>query len=308
MKRVWLIIATLALLPPSLAVGRTISVMPGSGTLQAAIDVASPNDTLHLINGTYAGAIVINKPLKILTDRPKFLQGARIDAQCGAAVAVTIAADHVRMDRVLVWGGTLSDIDVQGRSHVTLTRLAPAPTCAGVQHAINAVDVAQLVVKDVEFDTFDLDANFTPSQCSPPALHSRDYDDAALYLGGTAAGARNRISRNFFCSVQTGIVVEHALASAAGPPSLTLQNNIVNESIRGIALRNADGVAIRGNRVSDTSFAAVVGIDIDANSDNNVLSQNTISGYPDDVRDLGASNCWRSNHFTTGTVPSTGCP
>jgi hypothetical protein len=45
-----------------------------------------------------------------------------------------------------------------------------------------------------------------------------------------------------------------------------------------------------------------------AGSDDNVITGNEIFNFPSDVQDGGSSNCWRRNQFTTGSVPSGGCP
>ena len=43
-----------------------------------------------------------------------------------------------------------------------------------------------------------------------------------------------------------------------------------------------------------------------ATSDGNVIAGNSIEENVTDVLDNGSGNCWRNNHFTTGSVPP--CP
>ena len=89
------------------------------------------------------------------------------------------------------------------------------------------------------------------------------------------------------------------------PKSVVVQRNDVRESgTTGIFLHNSDGIVVKGNSVTDSTGT---GIEIDATSDGNRITRNTISssGVADAV-DGGSGNCWKQNVFATGTVPP--CP
>jgi nitrous oxidase accessory protein NosD len=73
-------------------------------------------------------------------------------------------------------------------------------------------------------------------------------------------------------------------------------------------LRNSDHVLIRRNAVNDgRGSGASVGIEVDADSDDNLISENTFVDAATDVIDNGTSNCWVGNTVGTGTVPPGGC-
>src|SRR5262252_1722015 len=94
--------AVLAATVPASARAATITVPPGDGTLEAAIDGAAGGDTLVLSSGPYAGAVVVSRPLRIVSDPAS---PATIDAGCEPTAALTIAADGVLIGGVTVTGG-----------------------------------------------------------------------------------------------------------------------------------------------------------------------------------------------------------
>lgn len=104
----------------------TIIVSPGVGTLQAAIDAASPKDQLRLQAGTYTGPVTVNKSLKIsgYGDTP-----CVIDGDCAAAAAVDVAADGVSIAskkaiaRLRIIRGTDTSLRVSNSHKVQLSKL-----------------------------------------------------------------------------------------------------------------------------------------------------------------------------------------
>jgi nitrous oxidase accessory protein len=76
------------LLLPAMAQPARIDV-PAGTSLQTAVDAAAPGDSLVLEPGTYPGAVVIDKRLRIVG------QGTAFIDPLGAAVGVDITADNV---------------------------------------------------------------------------------------------------------------------------------------------------------------------------------------------------------------------
>lgn len=296
------VVVSLCSLLAATADAALIDVFPGPGTpLQDAIDAAAPKDRLRVHPGTYAETIVVNKPLRILAK-----DGATIDAGCTAPTTVTIASDDVTLDDFSVRGATFSQIEIGAHDRITV-RVGGVPDCVGVQHGIRAVGVKRLTVKHPSY--FQFDTSGAALGCHKPLTpNERLYGDAAVYVTGTPIGARVRIIDAFMCLVSTGIRLENIAKGAVGPRPVVLQRNTILGSYRGIHLQNADGTTVQRSRVDSLLPGAIAGIELDASSDDNVLAQNTIGGFPADVADSGSSNCWRSNTYTTGTVPATGCP
>lgn len=302
MRRLLWAAATLLLAAPAAA--KVSDVFPGPGTpLQDAIAAASPKDTLRVHLGTYDGAIVIDKPLKLIAkDR------AIIDAGCTEPTTVTIASDDVRMAGFSLRGATFSQLEVGAHDRVKLETIGGIPDCVGVQHGIRAVGAKRLLIRKTSYSQFDT-LNRGLGCHQPLTPQERLFAGAAVYVRDTPADARIQIKEAFMCLVSTGIRLENVAALPVGPPPVLLQRNAVQAAYRGLQLVAADRVTIQASRIRSLQPGAIAGIDLDAASDDNVLAQNTIEGFPADVVDAGTSNCWRpSNHYTTGSVPTTGCP
>src|SRR6185369_8181961 len=107
------------------AAAGVIPVLPGIGTLQAAIDAASSGDELRLADGIYTGAVVIDKSLEINCDGVTNL--CVIDALCLAPIAVDVSADDVTIATkdglVFIIGATATDLRIANSRNVKLSGL-----------------------------------------------------------------------------------------------------------------------------------------------------------------------------------------
>ena len=73
-------------------------VVPGRGTLAAAISVASPGDHLKLGDGVYSGPVTIDRALTVTGSRKSVVDGL------GNGTVMTVAASDVRLDGFVVTG------------------------------------------------------------------------------------------------------------------------------------------------------------------------------------------------------------
>ncbi len=108
-----------------------ITVTPGM-SLQDAIDAAAPGDTLLVEAGTYAGAVVVDKRLRIIG---RGVPG--LDA-LGGPVALEVAADGVTLKDILFVGTCATDAHVRavGRRYLTLLDVysnCDTPPTAGLE-------------------------------------------------------------------------------------------------------------------------------------------------------------------------------
>jgi nitrous oxidase accessory protein NosD len=273
----------------------TFVVSPGTGTLQTAIDNAAPGDTLKLQNGFYTGAVIVDKSLRILG--PHFVKGdlanAVIDAGCAATTALEVAADDVRLQRLIVQGGTLSTIDINGRTGVQLKQVVPlegAFGCGAVEYGINVVNSRD--VRIVDCDVIGDNGN------GYTGLYG--YHDAGIYIGGIPSDGRVSIKNGYVVGNNRGIVIED---SAPVLGSIRVQKMGLPSNDTGILVHNSDGVVIAQNVVNDARGSTpAVGIELDGTSDNNLVKKNFCSGAVTDVIDNGTGNCWLGNTYDTGTV------
>ncbi len=90
----FLLLLAVCLSAPLMAQDRT--VLPGAGTLQRAIDQASPGDHLLLQDGVYAGAITIDRPLELHGRDSSVIDGG------GVGKVITVAAPDIVVRGVTV--------------------------------------------------------------------------------------------------------------------------------------------------------------------------------------------------------------
>ncbi|MBM4266164.1 MAG: hypothetical protein FJ144_06035 [Deltaproteobacteria bacterium] len=259
----------------------------GSGTpLQDAIDDADPGDVLRL-DGVFFESIVIDKPLRLLGP-------AAIDPGCGPANVVEIASDDVELNRIVAYGGSHATIDIEGRDDVKLTKVFVVSQpfgggCADAEYGIRI------------FDSTDVSLSGCETVRSGPG---HVYSGAFIYVGGIQDDANVRVRKSFSNYENTvGILVEDSSdVPTFGGLGVILRGNAIVSSVRGILLRNSDGVLVSRNRSDGND---VTGIEVDATSNNNRLEGNRAHQNGLDVLDDGSGNCWRRNDFDTGTVS---CP
>jgi len=267
----------------------TILVVPGPGTpVQDAIDAAAPGDTIKLAGGSYAESVTITKPLRLVGPSHTWLSGepqpAAIVPGCGGSTTgVTVAADHVTIRDLRVASFTDYGIDVTGRNRVSVRNVLVAPNCGNDAPlaSINVEGSTRVKVEQGWVSGF------------------ADDDGPALRLKSIPAGGKVRVHRIFAGRHAIGFLVEDC-----APGSVTLSANSANFNFAtGILARNADGILLKKNVVSENP---VSGIELDAVSEGNRLVANAISGSATDVIDAGTGNCWKNNTFSTGSVPP--CP
>ncbi len=260
---------------------KTIVVNPGPGTpFQSAIDAASPGDTLRISPGTYPEAIVIDRALRVI---PGGCCTWVIDARCTASTAVNILADDVTFSGLEVQGGTFYEVDLEHRDRVKVLRSIMTETCGTAEYGIQA---------------------YASTNVTLLLNETSGFSDAGIYIGGIAQSGNVRVWKNESSNSARGYIVEDSLP---GPRGVILSGNLALQNTQsGIFLHNSDGVHLLHNSVTGLPGTTVTGIELDATSDGNVVAGNSIDENVTDVLDNGSANCWRNNHFTTGSVPP--CP
>ena len=260
---------------------KTIVVKPGPGTpFQSAIGAASPGDTLRIFPGTYAEAVVIDKALRVI---PGGCCAWVIDAGCTASTAVNILADDVTFSGLEVQGGTVYEVDLEHRDRVKVLRSIMTETCGTAEYGIQA---------------------YASTNVTLLLNETSGFSDAGIYIGGIAQSGNVRVWKNESSNNARGYIVEDSLPGRRG---VILSGNLALQNTQsGIFLHNSDGVRLLHNCVTGLPGTTTTGIELDTTSDGNVITGNAIDENVTDVLDSGSDNCWRNNHFTTGSVPP--CP
>jgi parallel beta-helix repeat protein len=253
-----------------------IDVHPGPGALQAAIDGASPGDTLRVHAGTYAEAVTVDRRLKLVGDDATKVT---IDAGCAATAALSIVADRVTIQDVGVKRAGLFAVDIENRDRVVVKGTLLLQGCGTEEYGINVFQATRVsLLRNVAIG----------------------YADAGIYIGGITADAQVRAIQNTTSQSARGLIVEDSL------PSVVVRRTFAEYNTGdGIFLHNSDGVVLARNT---SSGSGGIGIRLDPTSDDNRLVGNVITGSVGlDVVDEGVSNCWRNTTFTTGTPNPSGC-
>ena len=296
-----IILATLAFLSASPVGASVISVSPGPGTpVQDAINAAASGDTILLAAGNYPEAVVIDRSLRLRGTGDIHVTTTYINAGCNAPTALTIAADDVTVERVVVSSGTVSAISVQNRDRLRFKIVGVlaygAGTGWGCGTELYAFDVFQSTRVKMN------DAYIYGSIFGLPG--TMGFLGAGIYLHGVAPHAGITIERSFSTGNVNGIMIENAM----GPAAVRIHHDYAAAHDTGILLINSSHVRVQGSYINALDGTTPnAGIHLDAASSDNGIFTNKVSGYNTDVLDDGTNNCWRRNTFITGSVPSSGC-
>lgn len=296
-----LLVIVSIVLCPGLARAKVIQVEPGPGTpIQDAIDAASPGDTVRLGDGgapigVYNEAIVIDKRLRLVGP---VARNVWLEAGCGASIAMDIRADRVTVARIgQIRGGNFFTINIEDRDRVTLRNVIALEGCGTAEYGINVFNSTRV--------TLDHAAAHGAVPGNPPP--GTTYADAGIYIGGIPADGRARLLRNFSIGNVRGLIVEDSTDAPGGAIGVSVRRGGFNGNGTGILLHNSDGVRLSHVGVLGPSGPSV-GIELDAGSDDNRVLFAAVGGNLTDVIDNGSSNCWKGTSFTTGSIPTGGCP
>jgi parallel beta-helix repeat protein len=156
------------------------------------------------------------------------------------------------------------------------------PTCAGVEYGINVFQGTNMRIRNNRIED------------------AAGYGDAGIYVGGTPADADLRVERNILNAPNDrGIIVEDSLDTPGKPIAVRVRRNEITGAGTGIFVFGSTGAEILNNVVTGGTAA---GIELTANSSDNLIRGNRLEGNAPDVLDAGTGNCWRSNHYGTGSV------
>lgn len=247
---------------------KTIHVVPGDGTLQAAIDAAAPGDTL-VATGTYGGPVVINKTIKLIASKP---DGIQLDAGCTAPVGLTISADHVSIKGGMhVTGATETAIVIHDAHNLKTGIISATNTCETAATGMDLTASTRVTMRG------GILWYFTTTALRIADLPMKAHVKFTGYYEG-------------FGPTTTGLVVEN-VAPGADRKGADVKLSVLTVAgvTNGIVLTAADGVVIDHANVSDSPMS----VTIDAASDHNIIRRSEISAG---VSDAGNDTCWKGNN------------
>jgi hypothetical protein len=253
--------------------GGLTEVFPGRHTLARALRHAHDGDALELHGGVYHDAVTITKTVVIepLGDGPVIING-----QCRKAATIAVRADGVTLEGdMTVIGGQNDEVDIRGVASATIVGLKARDSCGTAVDGFDIDSVGSI------FFTQQLATGFPGAGIRVSNITDTGQRPLAVIFNEATGGG-------------VGIVVENSL-----PGTVHLEANRVHDNtIGGIQLISSDGVLIdNGNRARDDG---TFGIEVDANSDNNVIQGNRAFGNAFDLANLGGTgNCFKHNRYET---------
>jgi parallel beta-helix repeat protein len=279
------LLTLLALVPTALAA--TIEVTPGPNAINKALNKAHNGDTLRIHDGTYRGALTVDKrvTLRGVGGRPL------INARCNSRLAIKVTHGGVTLDHLKVVGAAESpsgsfpsEVDLEFVPTGTVHDVVVHDTCGaeGAEYGINVFGSGPIEVSQ--------------------NLAIGGFSDAGIYIGGITdtRGSALRVVRNASYLNHQGIIIENSGLDAR---IRVAHNNVHHNTIpgeahedTGIFINNSDRVRLRDNRVRSNGH---FGVNISPTSDHNFLFDNTITGNPVDLNNQGSANCGSGN--TIGT-------
>jgi parallel beta-helix repeat protein len=273
---------------PAARAGNVIEVFPTPGALQAALNAAAPGDTLLLHAGTYNEAVDVNTAnvtVKAFGDGT-----AVVDAGCDALTTIDVNANGVRIERLTVRGGLYYEVDYQFVTGGVLLRSTLRDTC----DALYGVNVYQ-----------------NNGAMTIVGNRANGFSDAGIYVGSidTTGSQTILIAGNYSYGNNRGVIVEETEPAAR---IAVVRNRLVDNTLAGLSpttagifLHIATGVLIDRNTVLRNDDR---GIELDASSNGNRVTDNTVDGHTFDLANFGSGNCFSGNTYTTSTGPLPTCP
>jgi len=290
-----LVLALLAVAPRASAAA--IEVRPGPNAINKAIDKAHNGDTLRIHDGTYRGAVKVEKrvTLRGIGGRPL------IDARCNSRLAIKVTHRGVMLDHLKVVGAAENpsgsfptEVDFEFVPTGTVHDIVVHDTCGaeGAEYGINVFGTGPIEVRR--------------------NLATGGFSDAGIYIGGITdtGGSALRVVRNASYRNHQGIIVENSGLDARirVAHNRVHHNTIPGEAHEdtGIFINDSDRVRLIDNRVRNNGH---FGVNISPMSDRNFLLGNTITANPVDLSNQGSANCGSGNSIGTWSGnPLTPCP
>lgn len=263
---------------------KTISVNPGPDAIQDAVDDASRGDTLRIKRGTYREDVEIDKRLKLIGQDGN--KKPVINGQCDTSIVVNLTHSGVLLKRLKVKGAV-------AQYNVNIAQVEKA--------TIRNVDMVQTCNSDRAY--YGVNVNSTGAV---KIVNSRAYggfSDAGIYVGSISDtnGKTLLVQGNETYGNNVGILIEDAF----GPQGKVLvkgnftHGNDFDSGLSdpaGILVRRSDRTRYVGNRANNNGE---YGIQLDSDSEDNVLIDNQANGNPDgNLFDEGAGNCGSGNSFS----------
>jgi parallel beta-helix repeat protein len=230
-----LIVCAVLVVPASAA---NLSVGAGGQfkTIQQAVDVAKPGDTVLVAPGTYTENIVVNKPLTITGN-------ATVQAADSSKDVFLLTSQGVHIDGLTITGGA-SGVDVANVSSCMITNIDAHSNVRGVYLAGST---------NSEVRRSNLSNNGYGVYC--------DYATSSTIANNTATGEKG-----------TGNTLGDGIYMYYGGSNTVSNNDLSSNHVYGISLFRSSNNTITGNTISQNEN---YGVRL-READNNVLTFNTI--------------------------------
>ncbi len=260
----------------------TTIVSPG-GSIQNAIDVASPGDTIQVSAATYTGQLVISKDLSLVGSG-----SATTTIQAPAAMSTdpTIGAPSI----VVVNGGaavSISGFTVQG----------PGAVCS-VSFGVAVYGGATLTFTENHVTRI-RDNPITGAQCGTAIRAGFGSQVGHLVVTNTLVDDYQKNGIYVFGAGSTG-TISNTTVTGDGPETVIAQNGIF---IAGGATATVNGNTVSGNDCDDTAAGCGPNAATDVQSGGIVMFNATVTMSNNDVNDNDAGIL--AFNSTTGVAPST---
>lgn len=254
-----------------------IEVFPGRNAIRNALQTAQPGDTLNIHAGTYREEVTVD--IQEVTLQSAGDGTVTIDGQCDAFTTLNVTAERVTIQGLRVIGAGAGGAPIAiDFSLVEIGRVISntvEDTCGDAWYGINVYAGGSIRIL----------GNVTSG-----------FDDAGIYVGDitrTPFGPMVIRGNEAFGNIK-GIIVQDVSGAVVRVFGNSVHDNV---GTTGIWLNRADGVRVERNNVRDN---AGNGIEVDADSDGNMILNNRVLGHTFDLYDGGGSgNCWMDNVYET---------
>ena len=280
-------------LVPTVSNSKTFTVPTDYPTIQAAIDLASPGDTIYVSPGTYSETLKITKPLSLIGQGPD----STIITGSGTGTVVFVSADNVEIRGFTIKDGTYGIFLSKSSGALLRNNVMTGNNWNfgvwgnSLSHFIHDIDSSNMVDKKPVYYWLNQHDKSVPNDAGYIALVNctnitvKNLKPTSNEQGVLLVNAKDSIVENVTLhGNDQGIVLRMSSNNTIK------MNNLVSINFQGISLEDSNNNVFYENTLNNGTYGIYL-----LNSSGNIFYHNNFIGNAEQVKSFGSNNKWDKN-------------